>query len=118
MWAKSHWVGVGLSEGQVLEDDVEAHMWLTIAASRSTGAERELIVTARDAGAARMNRRQTCARRNASRRRGTRFVLRAPGHEEPCRAAQRHGPRGLDYRCLIGRFGANVEKRLAILRAF
>ena len=36
------------------QDDVEAHMWLTIAASRSTGAERELIVTARDAGAARM----------------------------------------------------------------
>ena len=38
----------------VPQDDVEAHMWLTIAASRSTGAERELIVTARDAGAARM----------------------------------------------------------------
>ena len=38
----------------VPQDDVEAHMWLTIAASRSTGAERELIVTARDAGAVRM----------------------------------------------------------------
>ena len=54
-------------------DAVEAHMWLTIAASRSTGAEREQIVTAR-AGVA-------CG---------------APGHEEPCRAAQRHGTRGLD----------------------
>ena len=30
-------------------DAVEAHMWLTIAASRSTGAEREQIVTARAA---------------------------------------------------------------------
>ena len=38
----------------VPQDDVEAHMWLTIAASRSTGAERELIVTARDAVAVRM----------------------------------------------------------------
>ena len=35
-------------------DDVEAHMWLTIAASRSTGAEREQIVTARAAVAVRM----------------------------------------------------------------
>ena len=35
-------------------DAVEAHMWLTIAASRSTGAEREQIVTARAAGAVRM----------------------------------------------------------------
>ena len=35
-------------------DDVEANMWLTIAASRSTGAEREQIVTARAAVAARM----------------------------------------------------------------
>ena len=39
----------------VPQDDVEAHMWLTIAASRSTGAERELIVTVRDAGAVRMS---------------------------------------------------------------
>ena len=38
----------------VPQDDVEAHMWLTIAASRSTGAERELIVTARAAVAVRM----------------------------------------------------------------
>ena len=38
----------------VPQDDAEAHMWLTIAASRSTGAERELIVTARAAVAARM----------------------------------------------------------------
>ena len=38
----------------VLQDAAEAHMWLTIAASRSTGAERELIVTARAAAAARM----------------------------------------------------------------
>ena len=35
-------------------DAVEAHMWFTIAASRSTGAERELIVTARAAVAVRM----------------------------------------------------------------
>ena len=38
----------------VRQDAAEAHMWLTIAASRSTGAERELIVTARAAVAARM----------------------------------------------------------------
>ena len=38
----------------VPQDAAEAHMWLTIAASRSTGAERELIVTARAAVAARM----------------------------------------------------------------
>ena len=38
----------------VPQDAAQAHMWLTIAASRSTGAERELIVTARAAVAARM----------------------------------------------------------------
>ena len=38
----------------VPQDAAEAHMWLTIAASRSTGAERELIMTARAAVAARM----------------------------------------------------------------
>ena len=38
----------------VPSDAVEAHMWLTIAASRSTGAERESIVTARAASAVRM----------------------------------------------------------------
>ena len=38
----------------VPQDAAEAHMWLTIAASRSTGAEREQIVTARAAVAARM----------------------------------------------------------------
>ena len=37
----------------VPQDAAEAHMWLTIAASRSTGAERELIVTARAAVAVR-----------------------------------------------------------------
>ena len=37
----------------VPQDAVEAHMWLTIAASRSTGAEREQIVTARAAVAVR-----------------------------------------------------------------
>ena len=43
------------AEGRgVPPDAVEAHMWLTIAASRSTGAEREQIVTARAAGAVRM----------------------------------------------------------------
>ena len=43
------------SEGLgVPPDAVEAHMWLTLAASRSTGAERELIVTARAAVAVRM----------------------------------------------------------------
>ena len=35
------------------QDAAEAHMWLTIAASRSTGAEREQIVAARAAVAAR-----------------------------------------------------------------
>ena len=35
-------------------DAVEAHMWLTLAAARSTGAEREHIVTARAAVAVRM----------------------------------------------------------------
>ena len=35
-------------------DAVEAHMWLTLAAARSTGAEREPIVTARAAVAAQM----------------------------------------------------------------
>ena len=38
----------------VPQDAAEAHMWLSIAASRSTGAEREQIVTARAAVAARM----------------------------------------------------------------
>ena len=38
----------------VPQDAAEAHMWLTIAASRSTGADRELIVTACAAVAARM----------------------------------------------------------------
>ena len=38
----------------VPQDAAEAHMWLTIAAARSTGAERELIMTARAAVAARM----------------------------------------------------------------
>ena len=43
------------AEGRgVPPDAVEAHMWLIIAASRSTGAEREQIVTARAAGAVRM----------------------------------------------------------------
>ena len=42
------------AEGRgVPPDAVEAHMWLTIAASRSTGAEREQIVTARAAVAVR-----------------------------------------------------------------
>ena len=48
-------LGVMYAEGLgVPPDAVEAHMWLTIAASRSTGAEREHIVTARAAVAARM----------------------------------------------------------------
>ena len=59
----------------VPQDAVEALMWLTIAAARSTGVEREHMVTAR-AGVARG----------------------APGHEEPCRAAQRHGTQGLEDR--------------------
>ena len=43
------------AEGRgVPPDAVEAHMWLTIAASRSTGAEREQIMTARAAVAVRM----------------------------------------------------------------
>ena len=43
------------AEGRgVPPDAVEAHMWLTIAASRSTGAEREQIVTARAGVAVRM----------------------------------------------------------------
>ena len=43
------------AEGRAVPPDaVEAHMWLTIAASRSTGAEREQIVTARAAVAVRM----------------------------------------------------------------
>ena len=43
------------AEGRgVPPDAVEAHMWLTIAASRSTGAEREQIVTAHAAVAVRM----------------------------------------------------------------
>ena len=43
------------AEGRAVPADaVEAHMWLTIAASRSTGAEREQIVTARAAVAVRM----------------------------------------------------------------
>ena len=48
-------LGVMYAEGLgVPPDAVEAHMWLTIAASRSTSAEREHIVTARAAVAARM----------------------------------------------------------------
>ena len=48
-------LGVMYAEGLgVPPDAVEAHMWLTIAASRSIGAEREHIVTARAAVAARM----------------------------------------------------------------
>ena len=56
----------------VPQDAAEAHMWLTIAASRSTGAERELIVTARAAVAARMTPTDLRERRTAARRRGTR----------------------------------------------
>ena len=48
-------LGLMYGQGQgVPQDLVQAHMWLTIASSRSTGAERELIVTARAAVAARM----------------------------------------------------------------
>ena len=48
-------LGAMYAEGLgVPQDAVEAHMWLTIAASRSTGADREQIVTARAAVAARM----------------------------------------------------------------
>ena len=48
-------LGAMYAEGRgVPPDAVEAHMWLTIAASRSTGAEREQIVTARTAVAVRM----------------------------------------------------------------
>ena len=75
-------------------DAVEAHMWLTIAASRSTGAERELIVTA-----SRRRRRADDADRLARGGTPRAGVARgAPGHEEPCRAAERHGTRELDYR--------------------
>ena len=38
----------------VTQDNVEGHMWLTIAASRSTGEERERAVTLRDDLATRM----------------------------------------------------------------
>ena len=38
--------GTGLG---VPQDDVEAHMWLNLAASRSSGADRELWIGARDA---------------------------------------------------------------------
>ena len=48
-------LGAMYAEGRgVPQDAAEAHMWLTIAASRSTGAEREQIVTARAAVAVRM----------------------------------------------------------------
>ena len=43
----------GTGEG-VPQDYVEAHMWLNLAASRSSGEQRERVVTARDAVAERM----------------------------------------------------------------
>ena len=38
----------------VPQDNVEAHMWLNLAASRSSGEQRERVVTTRDAVAERM----------------------------------------------------------------
>ena len=111
----------------VPQDDVEAHMWLTIAASRSTGAERELIVTARDAVAVRMTPTDL---REAERRAQ---AWHAAHQDMRNRAAPPSdtGREGLiialgschrantgRLQSLIGRFGANVEKRLDILRAF
>ena len=50
-----HNLGVMYSNGEgVPQDNVEAHMWSNLAASRSTGEEREMAVTLRDAVAARM----------------------------------------------------------------
>ena len=46
-------VRYGTGEG-VPQDYVEAHMWLNLAASRSSGEQRERVVTARDAVAERM----------------------------------------------------------------
>ena len=102
-------------------------MWLTIAASRSTGAERELIVTARDAVAVRMTPTDL---REAERRAQ---AWHAAHQDMRNRAAPPSdtGREGLiialgschrantgRLQSLIGRFGANVEKRLDILRAF
>ena len=50
-------LGVMYATGDgVPQDDVSAHMWLNLAASRSTGTDREQMVAARDAVAARMSR--------------------------------------------------------------
>ena len=48
-------LGVMYDQGRnVTQDDIEAHMWLNLAASRSSGEERERAVAARDAVAARL----------------------------------------------------------------
>ena len=50
-----YFLGIIYSNGEgVPQDYAEAHMWLNLAASRSTGAERERIVTARDSVAERL----------------------------------------------------------------
>ena len=48
-------LGLMYTNGEgVPQDNVEAHMWLNLAASRSSGADRERAVTTRDAVAERM----------------------------------------------------------------
>ena len=48
-------LGVMYTNGEgVPQDNVEAHMWLNLAASRSSGEQRERAVTARDAVAEQM----------------------------------------------------------------
>ena len=48
-------LGVRYSNGRgVPQDDVQAHMWFNLAASRSTGEERERVVRSRDLAAGRM----------------------------------------------------------------
>ena len=42
----------------VPEDDVQAHMWCNLAASRSPGEDRESAVSARDGARARMTAEQ------------------------------------------------------------
>jgi len=42
----------------VPEDDVQAHMWFNLTASRSTGEDRESAVSARDRARARMTAEQ------------------------------------------------------------
>ena len=75
-------------------DAVEALMWLTIAAARSTGAEREHMVTARAAVASRMTPTDV----REAERRAQAWLAAHPGMRNRAAPPQRPGTRGRDCR--------------------